>query len=156
MSKSSHKAKAPAYFVQIFYFIYAGVFDISILVGNFGCFCWLFAMAATLMENMLWLYCEGTFWCLVTSLRGHHLHNVCPEPDISSAENWYFSDRNLHNIQGWLDGWAERDMRVGLKKKKRRTLKSLASPNWVRGTNWMVHHLCLLSVIETKGVSWWD
>ena len=32
---------------------------------------------------------EGTFWCLVTSLRGsrHHLHNVYPEPDISSAEN---------------------------------------------------------------------
>ena len=59
-------------------------------------------MAATLMENMLWLYCEGTFWCLVTSLRGHHLHNVYPEPDISSVENWYFSDRNLHNIQGWV------------------------------------------------------
>ena len=156
LSKSSIK-----FCSNISFHLYAGVFDIFTVVGDFGCLCWLlmlFAMAATLMENMLWFYCEGTFWCLVTSLRGHHLHNVCPEPDISSAENWYFSDRNLHNIQGWAAGWAQRDMRVGFKKKKRRrrTLKSLPSPNWMRETNWRVHHLCLLSVIETKGVSWWD
>ena len=58
----------------------------------FGMFVFLFIHICVVLY--ICIFCivivrTGTFWCLVTSLRGprHHLHNVYPEPDISSAEN---------------------------------------------------------------------
>ena len=93
-----------------------GIFSLNILMAsvspviyNLQPFCKDICTSLYLIRFTICIFCimivrAGTFWCLVTSLRGprRHLHNVYSEPDISSAENWYFSDGNLHNIQSWV------------------------------------------------------
>ena len=148
-----------AYFVQISYSIYMQVYFIFLLlwvifVVYVGCWCCL------RWRRHWWKICCD---CIARGHFGvwwhHYVGTIC----IMSALSPTFPQQKIDISQTEIytifsAGWAQRDMRVGFKKKRRRrrTLKSLPSRSWVRPTNWRVHHLCLLSVIETKGVSRWD